>query len=195
MSWNETANDQFTQLRDRFETDLPDRDCPTRFVVGGQDLLRFRIGNSEANRRLANQQFGTFTASPPNEVSLYFSLMSLPVCRIVSMHESRGLQHMPSPSQDSRPSPQGKCVKRVDNPCLGSPRPVNSVSRDCSRAFHADRALKRCRINRRRKLMDEDHAPIIGSRRIEPATVPTDPRQSAHAEKPIDLAVLRGPEF
>lgn len=28
MSWNETAKDQYTQLRDRFETDFPDRDFP-----------------------------------------------------------------------------------------------------------------------------------------------------------------------
>ena len=36
------------------------------------------------------QQFGTLTAKPPRDVSLYFSLISRPVWRMVSIHASNG---------------------------------------------------------------------------------------------------------
>ena len=60
-----------------------------------------------AERRLNNwacrqyQHSTTLTARPPGEVSLYFSFMSRPVWRMVSMQASSGTKCVPSPRSAS----------------------------------------------------------------------------------------------
>lgn len=88
-----------------------------------------------------SQHSGKFTARPPSEVSLYFSRMSSPVWRMVSIQLSSGMKWVPSPCSASEaaetaliaPSPlrsmQGTCTK----PLTGS----HVMPRWCSSAISA----------------------------------------------------------
>ena len=65
---------------------------------GQRALVRVRMKEVSGIR----QHSGRLTARPPVEVSLYFTLMSRPVWRMVSMQASSGTTWMPSPRSARR---------------------------------------------------------------------------------------------
>jgi hypothetical protein len=72
------------------------------------------------------QQFGTLTARPPRLVSLYFSCMSRPVWRMVSMAASRGTRWVPSPRR----------LSEAAETALMAPRPLPLDAGDLDEAAH-----------------------------------------------------------
>jgi hypothetical protein len=82
---DQTADQILSQHRKLLPPELMTQDTWADFGSRVAGLGATSPCRSRVAPRITPQHSGTFTANPPNDVSLYLECMSIPVCRMVSI--------------------------------------------------------------------------------------------------------------